>query len=323
MTEPAIRQLRATRDQALQDPDINTSAKRAERLRVTVNTLERAAADMPAEALSSLSAFLAPEVIGHPKMPDTVLGRIAAGRYRVRDVGVRLKLSYQRNLMDGLVDLNRAAGRPPFWWQMPGARPWAKHTKDPLEPGGHLVLRRALSEPVHPRREPYRLRLLAALELLWATGVTREGLVRADVTDVAPNRGTIKLTVNPPGRTEATEQVFALPSSARAALYLWLPVRADIVTRHLREGAEHTANQALFITLRHTVGTYPDGMPRKVPPGLRITGSGLEENYSMWARSLNAEYHGKPGWPVPTDLYVIARGGADQGPAAEGVQARP
>jgi integrase len=313
MTEPAIRQMRAVRDQALADPDINTSAKRAERLRVTVNTLERAAVDVPAEALSSLSAFLDPAVIGHPKAADTVLGRIAAGQYRVRDVGVRLKLSYQRNLMDGLVDLNRAAGQPPFWWQMPGARPWAKHTKDPLEPGGHLVLRRALSTPVSPRREPYRLRLLAALELLWATGVTREGLVGANVTDIAPNRATIRLTWNPPGRTEANEQVFTLPASARAALALWLPVRADVVARHLREGPGHQANQALFITLRHTVGAYDDGSARSVPPGLRITGKGLEENYSMWARSLNAEHQGKAGWPVPTDLYVIARGGADRG----------
>jgi hypothetical protein len=311
MTEPAIRQLRAARDQALDDPDINTSAKRAERLRVTVNTLERAAADMPAEALSSLAAFLDPQVIGHPNMPDTALGRIAAGQYRTRDAGTRLKPSYQRNLMDGLVDLNRAAGRPPFWWQAPGARPWSKHTKDPLEPGGHLVLRRALSKPMHPRREPYRLRLLAALELLWATGVTREGLVRADVTDLAPDQSRIRLWVNPPGRTEAEERDFKLPRPAVAAVRLWLPERREVIRRHLREGPDHPAHQALFITLRHTKAEPAAGTARMVPPGIRITGSGLETSYSSWARWLNAEHEGRKGWPVPTDLYLIARGGRD------------
>jgi hypothetical protein len=311
MTAPAIRQLRAARDRALEDPDINTSAKRAERLNVTVNTLERAAVDVPAEALRSLDAFLSPEVIGHPGMADTVLGRIAAGQYRVRDVGTPLKLSYQRSLMDGLVDLNRAARRPPFWWQIPGARPWAKHTKDPLEPGGHLVLRRALSKPMASRREPYRLRLLAALELLWATGVTREGLVRGDVTDLAPDQSRISLWVNPPGRTEASFEEFRLPRPAQAALRLWLPVRREVIREHLREGPDHPAHQALFITLRHTKAEPASGTPRMIPPGVRITGSGLETSYSSWARWLNEEHKGKRGWPVPTDLYLIARGGRD------------
>lgn len=311
MTEPAIRQLRATRDRALADPDINTSAKRAERLHTTVNTLERAAADVPPDALRSLDAFLDPQVIGHPKMPDTVLGRIAAGTYRTRGTGKPLKLSYQRSLMDGLVDLNRAARRPPYWWEVPGARPWAKHTKEPLEPGGHLVLRRALSKPMQARREPYRLRLLAALELLWATGVTREGLVRADVTDLAPDQSRIRLWVNLPGRTEAEERDFKLPRPATAALRLWLPVRRQVIRDHLREGPDHPAHQALFITLRHTTAEPASGAPRMIPPGVRITGSGLETSYSSWAHWLNTEHEGKRGWPVPTDLYLIARGGRD------------
>jgi hypothetical protein len=311
MTEPAIRQLRATRDRALDDPDINTSAKRAERLRTVVSTLERAAVDVPADALRSLNAFLDPQVIGHPNMPDTVLGRIAAGEYRTRGTGTPLKLSYQRSLMDGLVDLNRAAGRPPYWWQMPGARPWAKHTKAPLEAGGHLVLRRALSKPMHPRRERYRLRLLTALELLWATGVTREGLVRADLTDLAPDQSQIRLWVNPPGRTEAEEREFTLPRPAQAAVRLWLPERREVIRKHLREGPDHPAHQALFITLRHTKAEPASGTPRMIPPGVRITGSGLETSYSQWARWLNSEHEGKRGWPVPTDLYLIARGGRD------------
>jgi hypothetical protein len=311
MIVPAIRQLRAARDRALANPDINTSAKRAERLRVTVNTLERAAADVPPEALESLEAFLHPDVIGHPGMPDTVLGRITAGHYRIRDVGTRLKPSYQRNLMDGLVDLNRAAGQPPYWWQMPGARPWAKHTKVPLEPGGHLVLRRALSKPMHPRRELYRLRLLAALELLWATGVTREGLVRADVTALAPDQSRIRLWVNPPGRTEAEEQDFKLPRPAQAAIRLWLPERREVIRKHLREGPDHPAHQGLFITLRHTKAEPASATPRMIPPGVRITGKGLEQSYSQWARWLNDEHEGRKGWPVATDLYLIARGGRD------------
>lgn len=307
--EPAIRQLRAARDRALADPEINTSAKRAERLRVTVSTLERAAVDLPSEALASLEVLFRDDVLGHPDQPDTVLGRIAAGTYRTRNPGTKLARSYQRSLMDGLVDLNRAAGRPPFWWQVPGARPWAKHTKAPLEPGGHLVLRRALSKPMHPRREPYRLRLLAALELLWATGVPREGLVRAETTDLAPDQSRIRLWVNLPGRTEAEEQDFKLPRPAQAALRLWLPVRREVIRKHLREGPDHPAHQALFITLRHTKAEPASGTPRMIPPGVRITGSGLETSYSSWAHWLNSEHEGKPGWPVPTDLYLIARGG--------------
>jgi integrase len=220
--------------------------------------------------------------------------------------------------MDGLADLNRAAGRRPFPWEIPGGRPWSKHTREALDPHGHIVLRRALTTLVHPRREPYRLRLLAALEVLWATGVTREGLVAANVTDIDPNRATITLTVNPPGRTEATEQTFPLPPSAQVALRNWLPVRADVITKHLREGPDHPSNDALFVTLRHTAITYPDGTTLQVPPGIRITGQGLERNYSMWARRLNGEHTGQPHWPVPTDLYVIARGGAEQLAAADG-----
>jgi len=214
--------------------------------------------------------------------------------------------------MDGLVDLRRAANRRPFWWEIPGARPWSKHTRVPLDPRGHIALRRALTTPVDARREPFRLRLLAALEVLWATGVTREGLVSADTTHLGPRESTIDLTVNLPGRTEPWVERFELPPSAQAALRLWLPVRRTVVDEHLREGADHDANQALFITLRHTVGAYPDGTPRMVPPGVRITGNGLETSYSSWAQRLNGEHVGEPGWPVPTDLYRIARGGAEQ-----------
>ncbi|MFD0032544.1 hypothetical protein ACFVJK_30605 [Streptomyces sp. NPDC127172] len=320
-TPTALRQLHTALRRALADPEINTSAKREERLHTVVRTLERAAADLPPESLRSLPALFHRNVLGHPNQPDTVLFRIAAGEYRTRPpYKQELTAASQRHIMDGLVDLNRAARRRPFWWEVPGARPWSKHTRAPLDPLGHITLRRALSTPVDRRREPYRLRLLAALEVLWATGVTREGLVAADVTHVAPDRSTIELTVNPPGRTEATTRVFALPASARAALGLWLPVRAGVIDANLREGAEHPANAALFVTLRHTVGVYPDGSPRRVPPGLRITGNGLETNYSMWARRLNGEHVGEPGWPVPTDLYVIARGGAEQLAAAEGVE---
>jgi hypothetical protein len=226
----------------------------------------------------------------------------------------------QRHYMDGLVDLNRAARRRPFWWEVPGLRPWSKHTREPLDPRGHITLRRALSMPVHPRREPYRLRLLAALEVLWATGVTREGLVAADVRDLAADRSAIKLTVNLPGRTVATVETFPLPASAQVALGQWLPARDAVVSEYLREGPAHLANLALFVTLRHSTGSYSDGSPRQVPPGLRITGNGLETNFSMWARRLNGANVGQQGWPVPTDLYVIARGGAEQRVAAEGVQ---
>jgi hypothetical protein len=317
----ALRQLHAALRRALADPEINTSAKREERLHTVVRTIERAAVDLPAESLRSLPALFHRDVMGHPDHPDTVLGRVAAGAYRTRPpYGQALAPAMQRHIMDGLVDLNRAARRRPFWWELPGLRPWSKHTRAPLDPRGHIVLRRALSEPVDPRRDPYRLRLLAALEILWATGVTREGLVGADVPHLGPGRTTIELTVNPPGRTEATVQTFTLPASARAALGMWMPARRAVIDRYLREGADHPANGALFVTLRHTVGAYPDGTPRMVPPGVRIAGNGLETNFSQWARRLNGENVGQPGWPVPTDLYVVARGGADQLAAAEGVQ---
>ena len=219
--------------------------------------------------------------------------------------------------MDGLVDLRRAARRRPFWWEVPGARPWSKHTRVPLDPRGHIVLRRALTTPVEERREPYRLRLLAALEVLWATGITREGLVSADTTHLGPGEASIELTVNLPGRTGPWVERFDLPPSAQAALRLWLPVRQAVVDKHLREGAAHDSNRALFVTLRHSVGAYPDGSPRMVPPGLRITGNGLETSYSAWARRLNGEHVGQDGWPVTGDLYQIARGGAEQLEAAE------
>ncbi|MFE5037152.1 hypothetical protein [Streptomyces sp. NPDC056683] len=309
---PAIRQLRTALNRALKDPEINTGAKRVERLHTVVRMLERAADDLPAEDVRSLAALFHRNVMGHPDHPGTILGRAAAGEYRTRPpYDKELTSAAQRHIMDGLVDLNRAAGRRPFWWEVPGLRPWSKHTREPLDQRGHIVLRRALTTPVDRRREPYRLRLLAALEVLWATGVTREGLVAADVPDLTADRATIKLTVNPPGRTEASVEIFALPASARAALGQWLPVRAAVANKYLREGAEHPANGGLFITLRHAVGTYPDGSPRMVPPGLRITGDGLERNFSSWVQRLNGDHAGQPGWPVPSDLYIVARGGAE------------
>ena len=188
-------------------------------------------------------------------------------------------------------------------------RPWSKHTKTPMARDGHVALRRALSAQGPPRREPYRLRLLAALEVLWATGVTREGLVGADVTDLVDREARIRLLVNPPGRTAPTVREFTLPRSARAAVRLWLPVRRAVIRRYLREGPDHPAHQGLFITLRHTMAEPMSGAARQVPPGVRISGHGLETDYSKWARRLNAEHWGEEGWPVPTDLYLIARGG--------------
>jgi hypothetical protein len=175
---------------------------------------------------------------------------------------------------------------------------------------------------VEPRREPYRLRLLAALEVLWATAVPRQGLVAADVTDLSARESRIRLTVNLPGRTAATRQEFTLPRSARAALRLWLPVRRQIVARHLDAGPDHPANQALFVTLRHTVAEPASGAARMVPPGIRITGNGLETDYSKWARRLNGDHTGQRGWPVPTDLYTVARGGAVQRAAQGRAQGR-
>ncbi|MFE2543337.1 hypothetical protein [Actinacidiphila glaucinigra] len=312
MTAPALRQLRAALERALADPAIATSRSREERLRKAAAVLERAAADVPPQALGGLEELFADAVLGHPGRPDTVLGRIAAGLYRTRagQVGRQLTPASQRDIMDGIADLNRAAGRPAFGWQARGMRPWSKHTKEPLDFTGHIVLRRALSTPVEPRREPYRLRLLAALEVLWATAVPREGLVAADVTDLSAQESRIRLTVNLPGRTAATRQDFALPRSARTALRLWLPVRREVVARHLDAGPDHPANQALFVTLRHTVAEPASGAARMVPPGIRITGNGLETDYSKWARGLNGDHAGQKGWPVPTDLYTVSRGGA-------------
>ncbi|MFJ4848355.1 MULTISPECIES: hypothetical protein [unclassified Streptomyces] len=314
MDEPAIRQLRSARDRALGDPGIATSRSRAERLRKATNVLERAAADVPRESLRSLDTLFADDVLGHPERPDTVLGRIAAGLYRTRgaDVGKELTAASRRDIMDGIADLNRAARRPPFWWEARGMRPWSKHTKEPLDVTGHIVLRRALSTPVTARREPYRLRMLAALEVLWATGVPREGLVGADTTDLVDEESRIRLTVNLPGRTTAVQEEFVLPRSARSALRLWLPVRRQVIAQHLDAGPDHPANQALFVTLRHTVAEPASGASRMVPPGIRITGNGLETDYSKWARTLNGEHVGQKGWPVPTDLYTVARGGAAQ-----------
>ncbi|MEW2301963.1 hypothetical protein AB0958_18650 [Streptomyces sp. NPDC006655] len=318
---PAIRQLHTALRRALADPEISTGHKRVERLHTVVRTLERAAADLPPDALRSLPALFQKKTLGHPSKPDTILGRIAAGQYRTRPpYGQQLTPAAQRHIMDGLVDLNRAAGRRPFPWEIPGGRPWSKHTREALDPHGHIVLRRALCEPVHPRREPYRLRLLAALEVLWATGITREGLVSLNVHDIADDRSTIVVTRNPPGRTEATQEVIDLPASAQAAVALWLPVRKEVIDKHLRAGSEHPANRPLFVTLRHTAISYPDGTSVQVPPGIRITGHGLERNYSAWARRLNGENVGQPHWPVPTDLYVIARGGAEQLAAADDAQ---
>jgi hypothetical protein len=47
MQPPALQQLHTALRRALADPEINTGVKRAERLRTTVTTLERAAADLP------------------------------------------------------------------------------------------------------------------------------------------------------------------------------------------------------------------------------------------------------------------------------------
>jgi hypothetical protein len=316
---PALRALDDARLRALADPGINTSVKRANRLGTALAALQRAAADLPPEAVRDLDALFADDVLGHPDQPDTVLGRIAAGTYRTRPpLGQALTKASQRDIMDGIADLNRAAGRDRFWWQQRGERPWSRHTRKPLNPQGHTVLRRALSTPGPARREPYRLRLLAALEILWATGVTPGGLVAADTTDLAPDHSTIRLTINPPGRTAPTVQTLTLTRQARAALNLWLPVRRQVVAAHLEEGPDHPANQALFITLWWSAGTYPaTGQPRKIPPGLRILDEGLERSYSKWAAALNAENHGKPGWPVPGDLYQVSRGGAAELLAAQ------
>jgi hypothetical protein len=190
-------------------------------------------------------------------------------------------------------------------------KPWTKHTRQPITETEHTVLRRALTEPAaHPRWEPFRLRNLALVELFWDTGVHSESLTHADTTDLGPDLADIRLTVNPPGRTAATVQRFPLSPNTRAALRLWLPVRRAVITRHLSAGPDAPANQALFIILAPTTVDQPDGTYRVIPPGIRISGTGLELSYASWARRLNAEHHGQPGWPVPTTFQQLARGGA-------------
>jgi hypothetical protein len=302
--------LDALKARAAADPAIATSTSRVRRLGSVIFLLKAAAADCPPAQLRDLATYLHADTIGHPDQDDTVLGRAKTGRYRRHHPGRPLTAASQRHLMDGLADLNRAAGHPPYWWQERGRRPWSKHTEDPIDNPGHLVLRRALCQPVEPRREPFRLRTLLALELLWDTGVPPQGLVLADTTDLAPDLSSIRLAVNPPGRTAATVQTFPLTPNARAALALWLPVRRAVVAEHLSAGPDAAANQALFITLRVTTGTYDDGRERLVPPGLRITTLGLQASWSSWSRQLNALHEGVVGWPVPTSLQQVGRGGA-------------
>ena len=45
------------------------------------------------------------------------------------------------------------------------------------------------------------------------------------------------------------------------------------VARHLDAGPDHPANQALFVTLRHTVAEPASGAARMVPPGIRTVSS--------------------------------------------------
>jgi hypothetical protein len=307
--------LDALHRRAAADPGIATSASRVKRLSRVVTLVKRAAEDCTPAQLRSLATLLAPDTVGHPAEPDTILGRATTGQYRTHHPGRELTAASQRDLTDGLADLNRAAGHPPYWWQQRGKRPWSKHTRDALDSYGHRVLRRALCIPVEPRREPFRLRALAAVELFWDTGANPEALVRADTTHLAADLSAITLTVNPPGRTQAVTAEFPLSPGAQVALKLWLPVRRRVVAEHLAAGPDHPANQALFITLRTSTGTYPDGSPRFVPPGLRISNAGLEMDYRQWARRLNAEYHGQPGWPVPTTLQQLGRAMANSQPA--------
>ncbi|MGW4803021.1 hypothetical protein [Kitasatospora sp. NPDC004272] len=312
-------ELDALQHRAAADPAITTSTTRTERLRTVVAMLKRATADCEPHQLATLTDLLADTTIGHPSNPASLLGRAAAGAYRTRPNGRPLTPATTRALMDGLADLNHAAGHPPYWWQQRGQRPWSKHTRTPLQPDGHRALRRALSIPYgDTRRERFRLRQLAVLELLWDTGVEPYGLSRADTTDLAPDCSHITLRFDPPGRTEATVRTVPLGRTARAALRLWLPARRQVVAEHLVAGPDHPANQALFVTLRHTTGTYDDGRPRQIPPGLRISDDGLATSYSAAARRLNEEHHGEPGWPVPTNFYLITRGGAAAEPPATG-----
>lgn len=313
-----LAELAALERRAEADPDINTSPKRGERISWVTAMLCRAAVDCTAEQQQSLAALLAPDTIGHPdtdtypQYEGSILARAKTGIYRSRTrySGRPLTAATQRAAMDGLADLNRAAGLPPYWWEQRGLRPWSKHTKTLLEQDGHLVLRRALCEPADPAREPYRLRTLVAVELFWDTGVPPEGLVGIDLPDLMPRRSSVELLVNPPGRTAAVRQRFALSASTRAALKLWLPVRRQVITEHLDAGPDHAANQALFITLHHNTAIYNDGTDRLLPPGLRIGSRGLGNSCAAWLRWLNETHVGEPGWPVPTTLHRLARGGA-------------
>lgn len=324
-TVPAhlLADLDALKRRAATDPEISRSPSRIKRLGTVVSLLGRAAEDVDPDQRTGVAALLAPDVIGHPTQPDTILGRAVTGRYRRRPGPDPLTPATQRAVMDGLADLNRAAGRAPYWWQINPAqradkrpyrtaRPHANHTLEPMTPKAHRVLRRALSTPYgNPTREAFRLRTLAMLELMWDTAVEPEGAASADVTDLTDDLSEVTLTFNPPGRTEAVVATVPLGAAARAALRAWLPVRRRVIAEHLDAGPDHPANQALFITLKTTTGTYPDsGLPRHVPPGLRISTDGLLTQYRATARRFNAEHHGQPGWPVPTGLYAITRGAA-------------
>ncbi|MFJ3793915.1 helix-turn-helix domain-containing protein [Kitasatospora sp. NPDC090091] len=303
--------LDALRRKAVEDPAVATSQSRIRRASTVIGLLKAAGRDCTPAQLSSLQNLLDADTIGHPDQPDTILGRAVTGRYRTkRPLDGPLAVAAQRHLMDGLADLNRVAGNPPYWWQARGKRPWTKHTRTPIDQTGHTVLRRALSDPAtHPRWEPFRLRTLLAVELLWATGVPCEGLIAIDTTDLADDHRAVTVTINPPGRTQPWTERLPLTEQARAALQLWLPVRRAVVAEHLRAGPDAAANQALLITLHPTSADLPDG-PRLIPPGMRITRAGLELSYSTWARRLNALHHGQKGWPVPTTLQGLGRGGA-------------
>ncbi|BFP50043.1 hypothetical protein KCMC57_64110 (plasmid) [Kitasatospora sp. CMC57] len=312
-----LAELAALERRAKADPDINTSASRGDRLSSVTSLLRKAAADCTPEQRRSLAALLAPDTVGHPdtetypQYEDSLLARAKTGIYRVNHIGRPLTAASQRAVMDGLADLNRAAGLPPYWWEQRGLRPWSKHTQTALDEDGHLVLRRALCDAVDPEREPYRLRTLMAVELFWDTGVPPEGLVGINLPDLTPRHSSVELLVNPPGRTAAVRQRFALSAHTRAALRLWLPVRRQVVTEHLEAGPDHAANQALFITLHHASAVgYSDGTERQIPPGVRITAAGLGRGCSAWLRWLNETHLGQQGWPVPTTVHRLARGGA-------------
>jgi hypothetical protein len=303
--------LDALKARAAADPAIATSPSRTRRLGSVTTLLKNAAEDCTPTQLRNLTAYLHADTIGHPDQDDTVLGRAKTGRYRKDHPGRPLTAASQRHLMDGLADLNRAAGHAPYWWQQRGMRPWSKHTEDPIDRPGHLVLRRALCEPTTPRQEPFRLRTLLALEILWDTGVPPEGLVLTDTADLGPDLKTIRVTVNPPGRSATTVETVRLTANTRAVLREWLPLRRAIVAEHLSAGPDAYANQALFITLHHATGTYDDGRERMVLPGMRMSVRGLQGSCSQWIRRLNALHPHGAGWPVPTSLQQLGRGGAN------------